>query len=167
MRPPIRSGLAEGHSPGRIYGPALDPTAGLLHALAHYGLHPTQIIWNGAIHRFPGKGKNKRSKAAWYVAYPDRRGACFGDFSQGLTQVNWQAKPKRPPTQADWDAWKRQDKERAKARAEKMALARNEVEAAWDAAKVVREHDLHPYLVTKGITEVSASFECSRKAPTG
>ena len=48
-----------------------------------------------------------------------------------------------------------------------MALARNEVEAAWDAAKVVREHDLHPYLVTKGITEGIGQLRVLEKGTHG
>ena len=62
----------------------IDPTQGLLEALAKYDLYPSDIVWDDQFHRFPGAGKGPRNRAGWYRAFADRRGAIFGDHSAGL-----------------------------------------------------------------------------------
>ena len=70
--------------------------------MTQYDLHPKVIIWDGNKHRLPGAGKKKGSDG-WYRAYPNRRGAIFGDYSTGL-EVNFGAKHDKPPSAAREEA---------------------------------------------------------------
>ena len=127
----------------------VDPTTAFCRALSEYGLHPAEILWDGRIHRFPGKGKakkNPRNKSAYYIGFEDRAGGVFGDYSQGLEKVVWQTGRDRPPTKAEREEWARKDREAAKRQAAARVRAAKEVHAAWDAAVPANTTTLHPYL---------------------
>lgn len=131
-----------------------DPDTAFRRKMSEYGLDPGPIIWDRRVHHLPGKGKaekNPKNKSAWYVGFEDRTGGMFGDFSQGLEEVNWQMKRDRPPTPAEKEEWARQDRERAKRQAEARAKATAEVQAAWNAAVPANTANIHPYLEAKHI----------------
>ena len=67
-----------------------DPTADLLAHMVRRGLCPKMIHWNGEPQRFPGRDQT-RGDNGWYVAFPDRRGAVYGDLREPGTQYKWQA----------------------------------------------------------------------------
>ena len=127
--------------------------------MTQYDLHPKVIIWDGNKHRLPGAGK-KKGDAGWYRAYPNRRGAIFGDYSTGL-EVNFGAKHDKPPSAAERKLWKAQDNERKKVRIQAHARARKEVKKVWGEAS--RDPSSHPYLVNKGIDRDFEDLRVSTK----
>ena len=129
-----------------------DPTVGLRNAMAAVDLYPGDFVWDGAFHRFPGAGKKKSNKSGWYKAFPDRKGAVFGDFSTGI-EVNWQADRSSEPTKSMRAEWAAEDAKRKKARAEAEARAIEEVQKVWDNAIQTPAAEVlgHPYLKKKEI----------------
>ena len=127
--------------------------------MTQYDLHPKIIIWDGNKHRLPGAGK-KKGDAGWYRAYPNRRGAIFGDYSTSL-EVNFGAKHDKPPSAHEKKLWKAQDNERKKVRIQAHARARKEVEKVWGEAS--RDPSSHPYLVNKGIDQDFEDLRVSTK----
>ncbi|MCY4400846.1 MAG: hypothetical protein OXE96_16120 [Gemmatimonadetes bacterium] len=125
------------------------PTGQLRMAMFKYGLLPKTIVWDHRKHRFPGKGKGPKNDAGWYRAFADRRGAVFGDYSQGDLYQHWKLdhdEPIRPDTVKRWE------REREKRDAEKKNDAEQilkELTADWEKASKVVDH---PYLTKKGIT---------------
>ena len=119
--------------------------------MSEYGLDPGPISWDRRVHHFPGKGKAEKNKSAWYVAFDDRTGGVFGDYSQGLPEkgIPWQMKRDRPPTKAEREEWARRDRESLKRQAKARKRATAEVQAAWEAAVPANRTSAHPYLVAK------------------
>ena len=132
-------------------GPApLDPTEELLRTMAAFHLNPKVIHWDGRLHRFPGARK-KRGTAGWYIAYPDRNGAHFGDWSSGVKQ-HWIVTRTQPVTDAEREKWTEEKKARAKELAKKREIARNQIEKVWTrAVKPDPKTDPVSYLLQKGI----------------
>ena len=128
-----------------------DPTVGLRNAMAAADLYAGGIEWDGAFHRFPGAGKKDSNKSGWYKAFPDRKGAVFGDYSTGV-QVNWQADRSSEPTKSMRAEWAAEDARRKKERAELEAKAIEEVRVVWkNAIKSPSKVLAHPYLKGKEI----------------
>ena len=147
-----------------------DPTIAFHRALSEYGLHPDEILWDSRIHHFPGKDKaekSPRNKSAWYIAFEDRAGGVFGDYSQGLEKVPWQMKRHRAPTLAEREEWKRKDAKIAKRQAEARARAGKEVQAAWDAAVPANTANVHPYLKAKRIDRGISNVRVLKKGTRG
>ena len=130
--------------------PDSDPTRQLIDDMAQVGLDPKTILWDGRIHRFPGANK-PRGTDAWYYAFPDRRGAKFGDWSAGIDE-HWFLKRKEPFTKAEKDRWAKEKRKRDREQAEKRAAAIEQVKKVWKAAeKPSPEKRPHPYLFNKDI----------------
>ena len=128
-----------------------DPTVGLRNAMAAVDLYPGDFVWDGAFHRFPGAGKKKSNKSGWYKAFPDRKGAVFGDYSTGV-QVNWQADRSSEPSKSMQAEWAEEDARRKKERAKAAAKAIEEVQVVWkNAIKAPAKVLAHPYLKKKEI----------------
>ena len=147
-----------------------DPTIAFHRALSEYGLHPDEILWDSRIHHFRGKDKaekSPRNKSAWYIAFEDRAGGVFGDYSQGLEKVPWQMKRHRAPTLAEREEWKRKDAKIAKRQAEARARAGKEVQAAWDAAVPANTANVHPYLKAKRIDRSISNVRVLKKGTRG
>ena len=125
-----------------------DPTEILLQKMAGFDLDPKTIIWDGRRHRFPGAGKT-RGTDAWYLAYPDRMGAHFGDWSTGIKE-HWTVQRDKPFTKAEKNKWAEEKKKRDLEEKEKRAKALQEIKTVWDAAKLPGKK-LHAYLFNKGI----------------
>ena len=128
---------------------AVSPTGLLMGAMLKYGLRPGGIVWDHEPHRFPGKEKPASNRSGWYVAFADRRGAVFGDYSQGLRQ-HWRLDHDGPFDRQDRERWRAERRKRAKERAEKAAIALEAMREAWDEASDTVDH---PYLERKGIDE--------------
>ena len=143
------------------------PTTAFRRVLSQYGLNPDEILWDHRLHRFPGKDKNPKNKSAWYVAFVDRRGGSFGDFSQGLEKINWAANGDHAPTKYEREEWRRRDKARAKKRANERARAAREVQAAWKAGVAADLLPLHPYLASKHIETGSDELRVLKRGTTG
>ena len=126
-----------------------DPTSQLTVVMAEHGLEPGDIIWDGRKHRFPGAGK-KRGTAAWYFAYPDRRGAHFGDFSSGV-KVHWKLHRDTPFSDREKKLFAKQKAERERELAKKREIALENVRKVWAAAEHPDPEKPHPYLSDKGI----------------
>ena len=145
-----------------------NPTTAFRRVLSQYGLNPDEILWDNLLHRFPGRDKKSpKNKSAWYVAFVDRRGGSFGDFSQGLDKVNWAANGDRAPTKHEREEWRRRDKARAKQRAKERARAAREVQAAWEAGVAADLLPLHPYLASKHIETGSDELRVLKRGTTG
>lgn len=129
-----------------------DPTGQLLQKMAGHDLHPKTIAWDGRKNRFPGAGK-KRGKDAWYIAYPDRKGAHFGDFSTGVKK-HFMVGRDKPPSIEERRKWaeekERRDKEKAAERAKALEQVRKVFAAAEDPDP---KNKPHPYLFRKGIED--------------
>ena len=145
----------------------IDPTTAFCRALSEFGLHPVEILWDRRIHHFPGKGKNEKNKSAWYIAFEDRSGGMFGDYSQGLDKTPWQMKRDRDPTPAERQEWARKDAEAAKRQAAARARAASEVQAAWKAAVPANTAKTHPYLEAKHIDRGVSKIRVLKKGTPG
>ena len=137
-----------------------DPTVSLRHAMARHRLRPKSIIWDGRFHRFPGQGKSK-GDSGWYIAYPERTNAVFGDWSAGLKQM-WKTDETTKPdkqTQAEWKSeQKRRDEENERLRAQ--ALKR--VSVLWaNARKDDATLKAHGYVQRKGIDHTFGNIRIS------
>ena len=130
----------------------IDPTEQLLQKMAAYDLHPKTILWDGRCHRFLGAGK-QRGTDAWYIAYPDCRGAHFGDWSTGARE-HWKIDRDEPVTEAERRKW-REEKERWENKEKALrAAAADQVRMIWEAAEPADlKKNPHPYLANKKITD--------------
>ena len=124
-----------------------DPTVSLRHAMARSRLRPKSIIWDGRIHRFPGQGKSK-GDSGWYVAYPERTNAVFGDWSAGLRET-WKTDETTKPDKQTLDEWKAEQKRRDEQQKKRRAEAFERVNLLWTNA--TKPTASHGYLKSKGI----------------
>ena len=136
-----------------------DPTAQLMAEMYRYDLDPKTIIWDGRKHRFPGAGK-QRGTNAWYFAYPDRRGAHFGDFSSGV-KVHWRFHRDTPFSDREKKLFAKQKAERERELAKKREIALENVRKVWAAAEHPDPEKPHPYLFDKGIKEPPSPLRIS------
>ena len=128
-----------------------DPTVGLRNAMAAVGLYPGDIVWDGAFHRFPGAGKKDSNTSGWYKAFPDRKGAVFGDHAS-VPKVHWKADRSSEPTKSMRAIWAEEDARRKKERAAASEKAIEEATAVWNNAVTEPAEVLgHPYLKEKEI----------------
>ena len=128
-----------------------DPTVGLRNAMAAVDLYPGDIVWDGAFHRFPGAGKKDSNTSGWYKAFPDRKGAVFGDHAS-VPKVHWQADRSSEPTKSMRAIWAEEDARRKKERAAASEKAIEEATAVWQNAVPEPAEVLgHPYLKKKEI----------------
>ena len=127
----------------------MSPTGSLREALMKHGLRPGSIIWDHLPHRFPGKGKPPSNRAGWYIAFADRKGAVFGDYSRDLRQ-HWQPDHEGPFDAKARKRWREESRRRAKERAKKAQIALEAMREKWDEASDTVDH---PYLKRKGIDE--------------
>ena len=131
-----------------------DPTGRLLKRMAEYDLRPKTILWDGRCHRFPGAGK-QRGTDAWYIAYPDRRGAHFGDWSTG-TKEHWMIARDKPFTDAEKRKWHEQKEQWEREQKEKREAAQEQVRTIWKAAEPVdMKKSPHPYMANKRLIDAS------------
>ena len=134
-----------------------DPTPELLQAMAECGLHPRQIIWDGAFHRFPGVEQQKGDNG-WYGAFADQRGAIFGDWR---TKEQWRWPQDNPAWRESMkhleplsaEEVRKREAAAAQDRAAKAAKHSKQIRNLWQRAKPVQERG-HPYLDGKGIRNV-------------
>lgn len=139
----------------------MNSDGGLRTRMAEFGLHPTSIIWDGQIHRFRTEGDDgsDRSGAGWYRAFPDRRGAVFGNWRTGVEE-GWQSRAGResPGALAELRAqWSAQREEWLVEEERKRAEAAKEAQRRWEAAQPPDPH--HPYAVAKQIDPVAARLK--------
>ena len=128
-----------------------DPTVGLRNAMAAVDLYPGDIVWDGAFHRFPGAGKKDSNTSGWYKAFPDRKGAVFGDHAS-VPKVHWKADRSSEPTKSMRAIWAEEDARRKKERAAASKKAIEEATVVWQNAVTALAQVLgHPYLKQKEI----------------
>ena len=144
--------------------PVIDPTQALLGMLAEYDLRPEHIEWDGAVHRFPTPDKPRR-KDGWYMAFPDRRGAIFGDHARGIRE-HWMADRSEEPTPSDRARWAADRETRRKQQEKAQKAATEKVQALWkDAIKDEETVLKHPYLKRKEIDhDVAGQLRVTREA---
>ena len=117
--------------------------------MAEADLDPGDIIWDGSVHRF--KGKKQKKKDGWYIAFPDRRGASFGEWGR-LDTINWQADRSEEPTESMRAHWAEVEATQKKVRETKQKAAIGRVKEVWSAAVGKEKKVLaHPYLKRKEI----------------
>ena len=139
-----------------------DPTVSLRHAMARHRLRPKSIIWDGRFHRFPGAGKSK-GDSGWYVAYPERTNAVFGDFSAGLKQ-SWKTDETTKPDKQTLDEWKAEQKRRDEENERLRAQALKRVSVLWaNARKDDAKLKAHGYLHRKGIDHTFGNIRVTEK----
>ena len=137
-----------------------DTTEQFRQAIAYSGITPpTDIIDDGAIHRFSSNGKTS-DKAGWYILHTD--GVCagsFGDWREGFAQ-NWCSKSENIMTKAERDAHRQRIKAMQRQRADDFVQSQQrasvEAQRRWDAAKPCTGH---PYLTRKGIQPHGVKIE--------
>ena len=130
---------------------ASGPTAELRQAMARYSLDPHgDIIWDGAFHRF--KTENGPSKKnGFYKAFPDRKGAIFGEWGKTDT-INWQSERREKVDAATHKRWALEKKELEAKRKEQRKAAVKALRARWkNASSESAEVAAHPYIVAKKI----------------
>ena len=137
-----------------------DPIEQFRQAIAAAGLTPpTDIIDDGAIHRFSTSGKPNH-KNGWYILHTDGIAAgAFGDW-RGDFKQKWCSKTDTSMTEAERFA----HRERVKAMkrqceedlAQRQQLAAADALKRWTAAKPCTEHD---YLTRKGIQPHGVKIE--------
>jgi putative DNA primase/helicase len=121
-------------------------------AIAAAGLTPpTEIIDDGAIHRF-STGGNPTHKNGWYMLHTDGLPAgAFGDWRVGFTQ-KWSSKADNLMTEGERLAQRERVKAMQRQReydlAQRQQLAAAESLKRWTAATPCTQHD---YLTRKGI----------------
>ena len=91
-------------------------------AIQDAGLNAPEHIITGKIIAFPGRGKPKHNKAARCFMFTDRLGGWFMDYSTGLFEV-WQAKHRKPYTEQEYQAFKKQCERDRLAREQETAKA--------------------------------------------
>ena len=129
-------------------------------AIAAAGLTPpTEIIDDGAIHRFSTSGKPTH-KNGWYMLHTDGIAAgAFGDWREGFTQ-NWCSKADKTITEAERLAHRERIKamqcQRENDLAQRQQLAAADALKRWTAATPCTQHD---YLTRKGIRPHGAKIE--------
>ncbi len=129
-------------------------------AIAAVGLTPpTEIIDDGAIHRFSTNGKPTH-KNGWYMLHTDGIAAgAFGDWREGFTQ-NWCRKADTSMTEAERFAHRERVKAMQRQRendlAQRQQLAAVGALKRWAAATPCTEHG---YLTRKGIQPHGAKIE--------
>ncbi|MEC5214452.1 putative DNA primase/helicase [Polaromonas sp. CG_9.5] len=129
-------------------------------AIAATGLAPpTEIIGDGAIHRFSTSGKPIH-KNGWYMLHTDGIAAgVFGDWREGLTH-HWCSKADTSMTEAERFAHRERIKTMQRQRADDLALrqqfAAAEALKRWTTAQPCAHHD---YLARKGIQPHGAKME--------
>lgn len=120
---------------------------------------PTEIIDDGAIHRFSTSGKPTH-KNGWYMLHTDGIPAgAFGDWRAGFTQ-NWCSKADTSMTEAERFAHRERVKAMQRQReddlAQRQQLAAADALKRWTAATPCTQHD---YLTRKGIQPHGAKIE--------
>ena len=129
-------------------------------AIAAAGLTPpTEIIDDGAIHRFSTSGKPTH-KNGWYMLHTDGIAAgAFGDWREGFTQ-NWCSKADTSMTDAERFAHRKRVKTMQRQReddlAQRQQLAAADALKRWTAATPCTQHD---HLTRKGIQPHGAKIE--------
>ncbi len=132
-------------------------------AIATAGLTPpTEIIDDGAIHRFSTNGKPGR-KSGWYMLHTDGIAAgTFGDWREGLTQ-NWCSKAETSMTEAERslhrDRIKVMQRQREKDLSQRQRSAAAEAMKRWTAAIPCTHHD---YLTRKGVQPHGTRIEADK-----
>jgi len=129
-------------------------------AIATAGLSPpTEIIDDGAIHRFSTDGKPSH-KSGWYMLHSDGIAAgSFGDWREGFTQT-WCSKSDNAMTEAERQA--NRERIAAMQRQREDDLAQRQQNAAQDALKrwaAAPPCTSHAYLTSKGIKPYGAKIE--------
>ncbi len=122
-------------------------------ALADAGFPATEIVADGAIHRFAGPEDKRGKKNAWYVLHIGHLGAgAFGDWKTGVKST-WCSKSESTFTNEDREHWRHQQ-QAIRAAVEKETKARN-AEAAVKAKRIwenAREAtDDNPYCLAKRV----------------
>ena len=121
-------------------------------AIATAGLTPpTEIIEDGAIHRFSSSGK-PRDESGWYVLHSDGIAAgSFGCWRLGFTE-SWCSKSDSTMTEAERQANRERIKAMQAARdaeqAQRQQKAAADASRRWTAAATCTNHD---YLTVKGV----------------
>jgi putative DNA primase/helicase len=129
-------------------------------AIATVGLTPpTEIIEDGAIHRFSSSGR-PRDESGWYVFHSDGIAAgSFGCWRQGLTE-SWCSKSDLTMTEAERQAQRDRVKAMQVARDAEQAQRQQKAGAdalrRWTAAAICTIHD---YLTVKGVKAHSTKIE--------
>ena len=129
-------------------------------AIAAAGLTPpTEILDDGAIHRFSTSGKPTH-KNGWYMLHTDGIAAgAFGDWRLGFTQ-NWCSKADTSMTEAERLTHRERltamQRQRQDDLAQRQQLAAADALKRWTAATPCTEHD---YLTRKGIQPHGAKIE--------
>jgi len=120
---------------------------------------PTEIIDDGAIHRFSASGK-PRDDSGWYCLHSDGIAAgVFGDWREGFKQT-WCSKSDDTMTEAERQA--NRERVQAMQRQREADLVLRQTQAAHDADKRVRAAKpctQHDYLTRKGIKPHGAKIE--------
>jgi len=120
---------------------------------------PTEIIDDGAIHRFSTKDKPTH-KNGWYMLHTDGIAAgAFGDWREGFTQ-NWCSKAATTMTEAERlvhrERVKTMQSQREDDLAQRRQLAAEDALKRWTLAIPCTQHD---YLIRKGIQPHGAKIE--------
>ena len=132
--------------------------------MAQFNLHPGDIYWDGSVHRFSTPDKPRREDG-WLMAFPDRRGAIFGDHARGIRE-HWMADRSEDPTPSDRARWAA-DREARREQQEKAQKAAIETaQALWkDAIKDEETVLKNPYLKRKEIDhDVAGQLRVTREA---
>lgn len=111
---------------------------------------PSEIIWDGEIHRFASAQRKPHDKDGWYVAFDDARGkaAAFGSWREGNEKHSWSNGTGRKLTAEDWAAIE------AKKRAAEAQIKATRQKAAATAAAIygaAATTGASAYLARKGI----------------
>jgi putative DNA primase/helicase len=123
-------------------------------AMSNAGIEPlSEIIADGALHRFTVAGDRARSDNGWYVLHTDDPAAgAFGCWKRGISEI-WCSKVYQSMTQAEktayaakMEAMKRQREEELK---RKQAECRAWCVDTWKKAKEATNEN--PYLKRKGV----------------
>ena len=135
-----------------------DATGSLLAHMASNGLRPKNIVWNDKPRRFPGRDQ-QRGGNGWYVAFPDQRGAVYGDWREPGVKYHWQLEgTEARGDQADGACraaraeYEERRKRRAAQREANQAAAASECQRTWKEADKQVPADF-PYLKKKGLTK--------------
>lgn len=120
---------------------------------------PTEIIDDGAIHRYSTNGK-PRDESGWYVLHSDGIAAgVFGDWRIGLTSI-WCSKSDNTMTEAERQA--NRERVQTMQRQREAVLTQRQQQAAQDATKrwtAGNPCTQHPYLTRKGIKPNGVKIE--------
>jgi len=120
---------------------------------------PTEIIDDGAIHRFSTNGK-PRDESGWYVLHSDGIAAgVVGDWRSGLTST-WCSKSDGTMTEAEQQA--NRERVRAMQRQREADLVLRQAQTAQVAAQhlaAAKPCTQHPYLTRKGIKPYGVKME--------